>query len=174
MSLWHKRAGVSNIRIQPIRAQSRWTSTNEIGPVCYISRGRRSLSSDRGQLWGGQGGLVRQSGGLQQDWGETEQQDSLGPASGGQDTLLHHRSYSFINNYNQFLCELNTYIIVAGQWVVDKNLERNRGGVRSVQKNETLWPSQVEDWRYWNGSDWLADPQLTVRGDQLLYFDYFF
>ena len=35
MSLWHKRAGVSNIKIQPIRAQLQQTSTNErSGTAC--------------------------------------------------------------------------------------------------------------------------------------------
>ena len=52
-----------------------------------LRRGGRSLPLDRHQLWGGQGGLVQQSGGLQEDWGETQQQDSLGQASGQQENI---------------------------------------------------------------------------------------
>ena len=39
----------------------------------------------------------------------------------------------------------------------------------SAKKNERVWPNQVEDWTYWNGSDWLSDPQLTVTGTLISY-----
>ena len=51
VSLWHKRAGMSNINIQPMRAQSRRTSTNERWPLTSLLSGTRRPYSTATTAW---------------------------------------------------------------------------------------------------------------------------
>ena len=38
--------------------------------------------------------------------------------------------------------------------------------MKSVKKNERVWPSEVKDWKYFNDKEeWMIDPQLTVTGN---------
>ena len=69
----------------------------------------------------------------------------------------------FINSEHFYNQQFN---VIGGQWVIGGHIEEDRGGVTSAKKNERVWPSQVEDWNYWNGSAWLSDPRLTVTGTQ--------
>ena len=63
---------------------------------------------------------------------------------------------------------LLTIHVTGGKWTIG-DIESDRGEVgeiKSVKKNERVWPSQVEAWEYYNDNQWLSEPQLSVTGTQ--------
>ena len=65
--------------------------------------------------------------------------------------------------------KLVTSHISGGQWTIgdiDESCGGEEGEMRSVKKNERVWPSEVKDWKYFNDKEeWMIDPQLTVTGN---------
>ena len=39
-----------------------------------------------------------------------------------------------------------------------------RGGLLTVSGGQLFWPSQISEWKYWDGDDWQYDPELTITG----------
>ena len=53
--------------------------------------------------------------------------------------------------------------ITGGSWMVGWT-STERGGVLTVGGGQLFWPSQISEWKYWDGDDWQYDPELTITG----------
>ena len=54
--------------------------------------------------------------------------------------------------------------ITGASWMIGPNPPSNAGGVSTVERRQIFWPSQISEWKYWDGDDWQYDPELTITG----------
>ena len=48
--------------------------------------------------------------------------------------------------------------------MIGSNSSSSRGGVKTAEVQIIFWPSQISEWKYWDGDNWQYDPELTITG----------